>query len=135
MTVWNRPLFLYFLLAVFLLFALTSLSISPAARTVPAGCAAVGFALSLLLLRKEKAPPKSGHRGAREAVSTLLIVSGVAAVAGMLAMAPASYLAYALVSGGARDWRRMAVAAAVATLAAYLLFGILLQVPLARTLP
>lgn len=135
MTVWNRPLFIFFLLALFLLFGLISLSFSSAARMVPASCAAVGIALCLLSLRKEKAAPETGHRGARDAVSTLLIVSGVAAVAGMLAMAPATYLAYALVSGRGRDWRRVAVAAAVATLATYLVFGILLQVPLARTLP
>lgn len=134
MTLWNRPLFLYLLLSIFLLFAFASLSISPAARMVPAGCAAAGIVLSLLLLKKESAPSEAVHRGARDAVATLLIVSGVAAVAGMLAMAPATFVAYALVSGRDRDWREVAVTAAVATLVTYLIFGILLHVPLARTL-
>ena len=135
MTLTGNRLFPFFLLVFFLLCALLSWSFSPAARWGPAGSALSGAALCLWLLSKKDAVTVNEPRaGLRSAVATLLIVSGVAGLAGMLAMAPATYLAYMLLSK-TKDRRRLLVAAAVSTLVVYLLFGVLLQVPLSRNLP
>jgi len=134
-TLSKTRLFLLFLLVSFLLCALHSRSFSTVARWVPFGSAVSGAALCLLLMGvKEKAAESRQQGRGWSAVWTLLIVSGVVGLIGMLAMAPASFVVYMLLSERT-GWRRVLIAAAVLTLAIYLTFGVVLQVPLFRELP
>jgi H+/gluconate symporter-like permease len=95
----------------------------------------LGAALCLLLLvKKEGVTRAEPGSGAWRAILTLLVVAGAGALGGMLAAAPAAYLFYALFSEG-RNWRSALAAAVVSTLLVYVLFGVLLEVPLLRNLP
>ena len=124
-----------FLLLIFVLSAAASWTFGARARWVPAGCAVLGAALCLLLLaqRAGTASPESGS-GAWRPMLTLLLVAGAGALGGMLAAAPAAYLGYALFSEK-RHWRGALTAAVVATLLVYILFGLLLSVPLLKEFP
>lgn len=125
-----------FLLLFFVLSGAVSRTFGARARWVPAGCAALGAALCLLLLVKKEGAT-AGEPGTRawRAVLTLLVVAGAGALGGMLVAAPAAYVVYALFSSEGRNWRHTLAAAVVSTLLVYVLFGVLLGVPLLRNLP
>lgn len=129
-------LFPIVLLLFFVLCGAVSRTFGARTRWVPAACAVLGAALCLLLLVK-KAGTTSGEpgTGAWRAVLTLLVVAGAGALGGMLAAAPAAYLVYALFFSKGWNWRAALAAAAVSTLLVYVLFGVLLEVPLLRSLP
>jgi hypothetical protein len=134
MTLARNRYFPLLLLVCFLLFASLCLSFSPVARWVPAGSAVSGAVLCLFLLgRKEEVA--EGRRGTSPwgVVGTLLIASSITGLVGILAAVPATYVSYAWFSGE-KDWWRVLLLAVISTLAIYLIFGLLLEIPLTRNL-
>ncbi|MEE8587069.1 MAG: tripartite tricarboxylate transporter TctB family protein [Acidobacteriota bacterium] len=132
---------LFFLLAVFVFFGLLSIQISPRARWVPLGACLPGAALCLWILVRGSEPKKQQRRaaaaqksasGARNLALTLSVSLAAAAVGGLIYAVPLCYLLFALLSDGrAKLWQALAAALA-ATLFIYILFGVLLRVPLQR---
>jgi hypothetical protein len=121
-------------LATFSLLGIMSLSFSAPARAVPAFTAALGVALCTVFVVASK---DSGSKGSQQQrpwrpILTLLAVSALASFLGMLLLVPATFILYLLPNGN-RHWRAWG-AAALATLLVYLTFGMILKVPLIRSL-
>jgi hypothetical protein len=125
----RSSLFVIALLLVFLISGALSMAFNGRTRPMPAACAALGVVLCLVLTARRDATtkPQSGSRVWRFLAMPFLVAAAGAA-GGILAAAPAAYLGYALVSE-TRNWRSALTAAVISTLLAYVLFGMLLGVP------